>query len=223
MAPNHVARRELSEPDVLVLWARLEPFAAGGLARERLDRALALSDDAAFWFWSGRHHALNNEHGRARRDFEQALQQKPNHPEYLYGLLHLYWQGSGADWLRSAQSGEVTELISALAESANSANHWNAVAAHQVLSDQVDAALESSAEACRLGPDCWACFHNRARALFDSGDVFAARDAEGRALGLLSEWGSAEMVGLVRYSLNYYTRAANGGASDGTAPGLVAP
>lgn len=222
-SPDSIGRRALSEPEVLLLLARLEPFTESAQTRERLDRALALSDEASVWFWSGRHHALTGQHDKAKQDFERALQRNPREPEYLHGLLQLYWQGDRENWLHRAKSNEVTELVRDLSQTARTAIQLNAVAAHQIVTGNLDAALASSADACRQGRTCWPCFHNRALALFLSGDLRGAHEAEARALTLLHEWGSEKATLLVRRSLEFYTRAANLGAPDGPPPDPVGP
>jgi len=108
---------------------------------------------------------------------------------------------------------------------ARSARQLNAVAAHELFSGDADSALKNSAEACRLGPDCWQCLHNRAAALYASGDAPAAASAESDALDRLPEGASLEIAHALRGAVSFYLGAArtDDPRGGGHRPGLIAP
>jgi len=144
----------------------------------------------------------------------------------MLGLLDLFWNNrSGQDWVDAARDPKVVKLIEDLAKTARSARQHNAVAAHRLFSGNVDAALASSAEAIRLRPDCWLCFHNRAAALFASGSAQQAIEAQREAINRLPETSGAAFVTGLSQALAFYERAARDPAAvaDEPTPGLIAP
>jgi tetratricopeptide (TPR) repeat protein len=235
-SPSQLSRRNLADSEVFIWWARLDSFRGNfaGRARERLNQARQHggvpkadgSADGAAWFWLGRYSQLHNDAEQAARHYQHALNLEPGNPDYLYGLLDLYWSDQrGMSWLEAARSVHVGKTIAALSGTARSASQLNAVAAYQLFSNDVPTALRTSAEACRVGPDCWPCFHNRAAALFAAGQAGEAANAELEALNRLSEGAPPRLVKLIDRSVDFYTRAASDPSSvkGEPRPGLVAP
>ncbi len=232
--PKQLERRPLRDAEVLIWWARLDSFSGkfAKRARDRLDAARTpapggeSSADAAAWFWRGRYSLLNNNVADAEQHYKHALELDPNNPEYLYGLLDLYWSSRrGMTWLEAAHSTPVEQTIEQLSRTARSPRQLNAVTAHQLLSNDVPAALQTSREACRRGPDCWPCFHNYAAALFASGAASEAADTELLALNRLSEAAPRRIVAELNGALQYYRRAASDASfvKGQPPPGLIAP
>jgi len=230
--PSQLERRTLHDSEVLLLWARLDAF-DGKFAGRAHDRLLAASeqrdtaaDVGAASFWLGRYSQLHDDTGGAEQHYREALELEPGNPEYLYGLLNLYWaDGRGMTWLQAARSAQVGKTIAELSKTARSASQLNAVAAYQLFGHDLPAALETSERACQASPDCWACFHNRAAALAAASRPGDAADAEHEALNRLPEGAAAEMVKLVSRSVDYYERVARDPSSvEGQPrPGLLAP
>jgi tetratricopeptide (TPR) repeat protein len=233
--PSDLSRRTLQDREVLLWWARLDAF-DGKFARRAHDRLLAARDQPAAGadaagigaasFWLGRYSQLHNDGDQAAQHYRHALELEPGNPEYLYGLLNLYWaDGHGMTWLQAARSVHVGQTIAELAHTARSASQLNAVAAYQLFAHDLPAALETSARACQASPDCWSCFHNRAAALSAAGQRSEAAEAEREAQSRLPEGAAADMVKLVSRSVDYYERAASDPSSvDGEPrPGILAP
>jgi tetratricopeptide (TPR) repeat protein len=227
--PGDLERSTLSNSEVLLLWARIDSF-NGKFARralERLNQAHekgGAGDDGDAFFWLGRYYQLQEKPAQAEQQYKLALALKPGNPEYLYGLLDLYWRGQGKTWLDAARSDQVQKTIAELARSAHTGAQLNAVAAHQLLSNDVPAALATSEKACAVSPDCWTCFHNHAAALFEVGRRNDAFDAEREAMSRMPEGTGTRLVTLVTRSLTYYEHAANGDKLPADwSPGLVAP
>jgi tetratricopeptide (TPR) repeat protein len=228
-----LARRSLSDAEVLVWWARLDSFRGkfAERAQQRLADAAKAKGNAeeqtgAPLFWSARYEQMHDNRAKAKQLYQQALNAQPDNPEYLYGLLSLEWATqNGVSWSDAARSQPVVDTIAALTSSARSPSQLNAVAAHQLFSGDIQAALATSARACASGPDCWACFHNHAAALFANGQTEAALAAERDALNRLSETAEARIVMLLASSVDYYNAALNRPESvqGKPAPGLLAP
>lgn len=228
--PNGLERRTLSDGEVLVWWARLDPFRgpAAGRAKRHLQQAtqLAGEGDGAPWFWLGRYAALRQQPEDAETKYRRALEIEPGNPSYLYGLLVLYWgDREGQKWEAAARSPQVAETVAALARTATSASQLNAVAAHQLFSKDLDAALASSEAACLAASDCWPCFHNRAAALFASGDAAEAARTQAQALDRLPEGAPQAMADVLSQALAYYLAASadTDSVAGRPAPGLFAP
>lgn len=205
-----VQERELDETEILLLWARLQPDSEDGAAAalKRLDAAVERSPaESATWFWRGRYRSLHGDAEQAEKDFEKALSLSPGNPEYLYGLLHHRWRGGDKPWPSRAQSGPVLETIQALASQAQTAYQFNALAAHQLVSQNYQAAAASSAEATRLEPGCWICFHNRALAQYARGDARQARRFEEEALSRLPDGATGDLLKLANDALEFYAEA----------------
>ncbi len=220
-------RRELPEHELFVWWARLDPFGGDKWARalQHLEAAKKASpaQDGRALFWLGRHAVLRKDSRQGAERYNEALAREPANPQYLFGLLDLYWNEQA--WADAARDEKVIKLIAELAKTARSARQHNAVAAHRLFSGDVGGALTSSAEACKLGPDCAPCFHNRAAALFASGSVQEAVQAELDAINRLPESSAGSFAALFAQALDFYQRAARDPASvDGAPrPGLIAP
>jgi tetratricopeptide (TPR) repeat protein len=228
-APSDLERRTLSNSEVLLLWARIDSFNGKFRARalERLNQAHQsgdAGDDGDAFFWLGRYYQVQEKSAQAEEQYKLALSLKPGNAEYLYGLLDLYWRGQGKAWVDAARSDQVKQTVAELTRSAHTGAQLNAVAAHQLLSNDVQTALATSEKACAASPDCWPCFHNYAAALFEVGRRNEALDAEREALSRMPEGTGARLVTMVTRSVTYYETAATGGSvpSDWS-PGLVAP
>jgi tetratricopeptide (TPR) repeat protein len=217
----------MKESEVRVLWARLDDFTgpSASRARSNLDAARAASEagDGSARFWLGRYHALRNETDEAESAFQEALRIEPQVPEYLLGLIDLYWgHRSGAAWMDAARSPQVGKLIGELEPIARTARQHNAVAVHRLIGGDVPGALEHSKRACERGPDCWQCFHNRASALFAAGQRDEAAAAERTALDRLPERSAGNAATEMRKALDLYSRPQKPGPNT-EIPGLIAP
>jgi tetratricopeptide (TPR) repeat protein len=228
--PGRLDRRVLDDSEIWVWWARLDPFDGphGRRALNHLELATghAAGDEGSAWFWRGRFASVNDNAARADEYYRRALQLEPGNPSYLYGLLDLHWgHREGADWDAAARSVEVAGIVKALTPVARSAAQLNAVAAHQLLSNDVAGALASSAAACKSSPACWPCFHNHAAVLFASGDATGALAAENEALGRLPETAPAAFARQLQQALGFYAAAAASpdSVSGRPRPGLFAP
>jgi hypothetical protein len=128
-------------------------------------------------------------------------------------------------WLQAARSLHVGQTIAELTKTARSASQLNAVAAYQLMGNDLPAALETSARACQVSPDGWPCFHDRAAALARAGQRSEAAEAEHEAQSRLPEGAAVDMAKLISRSVDYYERAARDPSSvEGEArPGLLAP
>jgi tetratricopeptide (TPR) repeat protein len=228
--PEGLVQRALPESDVLIWWARLDDFSGDRWSRalghlEAASRSSGPNDGDA-WFWLGRYSLLRKDVQEAEERYGRALQREPHNPEFLYGLLDLHWNGrNGQAWVDAAKSEKVSEIIEKLSRLARTAQQHNAVAAHRLFSGDVEGALASSGEACRLGPACWSCFHNRAAAFYAAGSleqaVQAAREAESR----LPEWAASSFATGLASARAFYERALKDPSSvqGSAAPGLIAP
>lgn len=167
------------------------------------------ASDGSVSFWLGRYHAERGEHAAAERSFREAMAREPGNPEYLLGLVKLYWSDrSSAAWFGSARSPRVKELVAELSQHARSAWQLNAVAVNQLVNRDIAGALGSSQQACELGPDCWECFHNRAVVLSTAGQAEAAVAAELAALDHLPDHASDKIAKVLRDAVGFYSRAA---------------
>ncbi|HVY28840.1 MAG TPA: hypothetical protein VHB79_19925 [Polyangiaceae bacterium] len=225
--PAHIERHSLTDGEVLVLWARLDDW-NGKSARRALQRLQQANDlratSAAFWL--GRYNQIHQNSDRAKELYQRALDLEPENAEYLYGLLNLYWSSqSGMSWVEAARSVMVGQTIQALSKSAHSGSQLNAVAAYQLFSNDVPSALATSQKACESAPDCWPCFHNRAAALYASGERGDALQAEHEALSRMPEDAAFKMVELVSSAIRYYELAERDpkAVAGKPSPGLLAP
>jgi tetratricopeptide (TPR) repeat protein len=225
--PANIRRLSMTDGEVLVLWARLDPWS--GKTEQRAHQRLAQARDLgapSASFWLGRYNQLHENADDAKELYKYALKQDPDNADYLYGLLNLYWSSqSGMSWAEAARSVMVGQTIQALSKSAHSGAQLNAVAAYQLFSDDVPSALATSQKACESSPDCWPCFHNRAAALFASGQRSDALQAEHDALSRMPEDAAVKMVELVSNAIHYYELAERDPqATEGKpSPGLLAP
>lgn len=120
--PPDLSRRSLSDSEVFVWWARLDDFTGKFAERARGRLNQVGTHDASASFWLGRYQQLHKDSDQAARHYQHALALEPNNPEYLYGLLGLYWSPlSGMSWGEAARSVRVGETIEALSSSARSA------------------------------------------------------------------------------------------------------
>lgn len=207
--PANVQRQPMTDGEVLVLWARLDSWNGKSeqRAHNRLQQAHDLKATSAF-FWLGRYNQLHQNSERAKELYKHALQLEPENPDFLYGLLNLYWSPqSGMSWVEAARSVMVGQTIQALRQTARTGAQLNAVAAYQLFGDDVPGALGTSKRACESSPDCWPCFHNRAAALYADGQRTEALQAERDALSRLPEDAGSKMVELVSNSIRYYEQA----------------
>jgi tetratricopeptide (TPR) repeat protein len=213
--PSNLERLTMDEARVSLWLARLDAFNGkfGSRAHERLNVASQRStfglDRAAASFWQGRYSQLHEHDPQsAARYYHRALEQDPGNPEYLYGLLDLYWSpSSGLSWIEATRSVNVGRTIDALAKTARSPRQLNAVAAYQLFAHDLQGALRSSEQACHVGFDCWPCFHNRAAALFASGQASEALAAEREALNRLPEGAPPQDVQLLTTAVSFYEAA----------------
>ena len=184
-APSDLARRNLSDAEMLIWLARLDAFNGkfAARARERLNAAneqmaVIPSDRAgagAAAFWLGRYSQLHDNVDDAAQHYRHALELEPHNPDYLYGLLDLYWSDRhGMTWLEATRSVHVAQTIAALKTLARSANQLNAVAAYELFAHDLPAALATSAQACEVGLDCWSC------ASTPCGGIVRRRSGDGR-------------------------------------------
>lgn len=228
---QELRQRTLADAEVLVWWARLDSFQGkfGERAHQRLEQAnrSRSGDNAgAPAFWLARYEQLNGSSSKAKSLYQDALNAEPDNPEYLYGLLDLYWRNSsGMSWADAAKSTEVTSTIQALRVNARTAIQLNAVAGHALFSGDVQGALDIAARARKLGPDCWQCFHNHAAALFASGESQAALEAEQGAFSRLPEYADPRVATLLQKSVAFYDAAvrAPDSVADKPRPGVLAP
>jgi tetratricopeptide (TPR) repeat protein len=228
--PEKLRRRALTESEVYLWWARLDSFVGDKAARARqhLDAAQQVSaaHDGRALFWLGRYSALRQQSQDAEKFYRRALEREQQNPEYLLGLLDLYWNDRrGQAWDDAARDPKVVALVDALSKSARTPRQHNAVAAHRLFSGEVEQALRNSGEACRLGPDCWVCFHNRAAALFAAGQAQEAARTQKEALLRLPENAARELAFALGQALGFYERALRDPESVASAPrpGLIAP
>jgi hypothetical protein len=232
-APAGVTRRALSRSETLVWLARLDRFDGpnAGRAEQRLglarDATNGRNDSAAGGasFWLGRYQQLQGRFPQAEQHYREALSLEPDNADYLYGLLDLYWTAGQTNRTEAARSPKLAKTIEALVPAARSAYQLNAVAAYQLFTNAVSAALATSARACAAGPDCWSCFHNRAAVLFAAGQAGEALEAEREAQARQSESLSGQSVALVSAAVAFYSQAVSDPESvEGKPrPSLVAP
>jgi tetratricopeptide (TPR) repeat protein len=228
---QELRQRTLADAEVLVWWARLDSFRGKFAARahqrlEEAQRASGSNNPGAPAFWLARYEQLNGSSSKAKQLYQDALNTEPDNPDYLYGLLDLYWgSANGTSWAEAAKSTSVTTTIQALKLNARTAIQLNAVAGHELFSGDVPGALATSARARKLGPDCWQCFHNHAAALFASGETNAALEAEQGALNRLPENAEPRIATLLQKSVAFYDAAVHAPASvrDEPRPGVLAP
>jgi tetratricopeptide (TPR) repeat protein len=231
--PANLERHALSDAQVNLWLARLDSFEGkfATRARQRLNAAnqspAGAQPDGAASFWLGRYSQLHDHNPvQAARHYRQALEREPGNPEYLYGLVDLYWSAqSGLTWLEATRSVNVGQAVTALSKTARSPRQLNAVAAYQLFGGDLSGALRSSEQACKSGLDCWPCFHNRAAALFASGQAAEAVGAERTALDGLPEDAPPLMAKLLSDAVNFYEQAnENPDSVHGKPrPGLIAP
>jgi tetratricopeptide (TPR) repeat protein len=230
-APPEVSRRGLSRSEALVLLARLDAF-KGDKARRAEDRLnLARNTPGgeagvgAPAFWLGRYNQLQGDFVKAEELYLEATRIDPDNPDYLFGLVDLYWTDERTTWMEAAKSDRMNKTMAALVRIARSPYQLNAVAVHQMLAGDVPAALATTERACAVGSDCWICFHNRAAALFASGQVAQALQSERDAQLRQSESAAPRLVAMVRGALAFYSQAATDRESvqDQPTPGLIAP
>lgn len=215
--PSSLERRVLDETQVSLWLARIDAFDGkfASRARERLNlasqRSSSPSSQAAASFWQGRYSQLHERDSeRAARHYRKALERDPGNPDYLYGLLDLYWgPQSGLSWLEATRSVHVGQTIQALAKTARSPRQLNAVAAYQLFAGDLPGALRNSEQACRGGSDCWPCFHNRAAALYAAGRAAEAVSAEREALNRLPEGAAGRFSQLLASAVAFYQAASN--------------
>lgn len=235
-APRELASRALTESEALVWLARLHSFEGlqSGRAFARLNRASELfagesvadsahesAGEPAFWL--GRYNQLRGNVDQAIARYEQAIAVAPDKPEYLYGLLTAHWREAKPSDLEP--SSPIAKTIAALTPVASSPQQLNAVAGYQLVTNDVTAALTTSERACRAGPDCWPCFHNRALILFYAGRAADALQVERQAQARLTEHTPPQLVAIVLRALDYYEAAGPKGAwLEGRArPSLLVP
>jgi tetratricopeptide (TPR) repeat protein len=228
--PSEHRLHALSDAQVLVWWARLDSFQGKFAARaeQRLKDAsrAAATEASSTWFWLGRLEQLHGTNRAAEDYYRRALRLEPDNPDYLYGLLDLYWgEQSGMTWVEAARSANVSKTIESLSRTARSAPQLSAIAAYQLFMNDVPAALATSRRACEAGPDCWRCFHNHAAALFASGSAPDALAAERGALSLLSEAAPPRLARMLQDAVAFYAAASSdpGSLRGRERPGVVAP
>ena len=219
----------LSEPEVLVWWARLDSFQgpkddrAWALLRRAAELAPDHSDVA---FWMGRYAAVRGDAVAAEKALRRSLELSGDTPEYLYGLLDVLWGNrQGAAWDEAARSEGVQQVVAALVPSARSAAQLNAVAVHRLVNGDTEQALTSSARACQADAGCWGCFHNRAAILFAAGQAAEAARTESEALGRLPEAAPHALVQKLEQARAYYLAASSNPESvkGQPRPGLFGP
>jgi len=204
-----VRQRELTEAQVLVLWARLASLSSARGERYVVQAYAAAPDDPEVQFWLGRLELLKGQRSAAERLFRAALAHDPDNAGYELGLVALYaaqtmdreWQvGKGGDALMGA--------VDRLGAIARTPAELDTVAIYHLLDGRPELAKTFATRACESGPDCWECFHTQAEASSRTGDTATAVTLELAAIDRLPEEVSDKIDLALRNALHKYQAAA---------------
>jgi tetratricopeptide (TPR) repeat protein len=184
--PGPVPSRELSDAQVLTLWARLDAFEGPNAKRaaERLARAhQSDANDPDVWFWGGRLHAREGKLLDAERYYTKASELGPDRAEFLLALALLYWQeGAAQAWPMADRQQRSAQAFAKLKPIARTPRELAALTQYALSSGDIQSALRFGQQSTELGPDCWDCFHVYATAAFASGDYPHAMRLETAAI-----------------------------------------
>jgi tetratricopeptide (TPR) repeat protein len=202
---GEVARRDLSEAQALVLWARLASLRSERGQRYMQSAFAAAPGDPEVRFWYGRMKMLKGERDEAERLFKEALAQDPDNGGYELGLVALYLGGNQRkSWSAADLGGSLTGAMEHLTSVARTPAELDTVAIYHLLQDRPEVAKELAARACQAGADCWECFHTYAEASSRTGDAAGAVSLEREALARLPEDASNKVDLALRNALRRY-------------------
>jgi hypothetical protein len=217
----------LSEPETLLLWARLDDFKGPHRARakQRLDAAhRAAPNHPETQFWLGRWHARQQAARTAAEHYEAALRTKPREPRYLLALASVYSYGaSDGTWPDQEREDRLGQVMTLLQQTASTAQQLNAVATYKLGREDYSAAAEFSRRAREAEPGCWGCYHTSAAAAFMAGNAEQAVELERGALSRLPEGAPPEVVELVEKTLARYRSPAPSEGGKKQLPPLIMP
>jgi tetratricopeptide (TPR) repeat protein len=214
--------RKLTEPQILVLWARLEGF-QGARAKEHLARAYdAYPREPDVLLWTGRYLAAHGDFIQAERRFQAALALESDRGDVLLALSYLYRDPKN-NWAPGVREAGLRRTLDALERVAKTGRELNAVALDRLFNSDSQGALAPSARACQAAIDCWDCCHTAAAAAYASGSLARALELELEAASRISEYEPAEAARLVDETLGRFKAELGGAPASRSLPKLFIP
>ena len=213
-----VSRRDLTEPQVLAWWTRLDAFRGTTADRSwrRLEAGLdRWPEDPELLFLRGRRDMLANVPKDAERHFKQALARRPGDPGYQLALALLYLhEKTGASWPPAERVTLLSDAFEQLGAVARTPSELNSVAIYHLLKTTANQALPFAERASKADPDCWSCLHTLAAATFRLGQADEAAELERAALQRLPDDARSEVTAILKRDRDRYLRAASSDTND---------
>lgn len=190
------AERALLAGEVHLLWARLLPWSEAGMARVRVELDAARTASPAspdVHLCLGMFLLNRKDLDGARRELEVALEEAPEDPRYLHGLItwHRSHARASGGTPQAINDAPPAALVERLARMATSASQLNDVAWYYATHKRAEEGLAFSRRSLRENPLSWAAQDTYAVILLETGKLDEALAAIERALALVPEGVSA--------------------------------